>query len=356
MFDRPAPGVNPEAMRKELSELLSGMTAQAAPVSTGHAERIALDCYGIEAIAQRLTGERDENFQLRTPDGAMYVLKVANPLEERAFLELLTAALLHVEQVDPTLPCPHVHRDLAGRAQTEVHDEDGTVRSARMLTWVAGKPLRMAERSAEQRRHCGQLAARLSLALRDFSHPAAHRPILWNLCHLPKMQDLLQELPDFPRADLIAEFIAHFEADIVPRLATVRQQVTHNDLNDRNILVADNDDDRIAGIIDFGDTVHTPLIADVAIMMAEQICEPHEAEPVVAELLAGYESVTPLLKSELAILRELIVARIVMSAVIPSWHRHRNPTNTHYARVTRDFVSKRMLIAETLLATAERPA
>jgi Ser/Thr protein kinase RdoA (MazF antagonist) len=352
LFDEPAPGVNSEAMRTELSELLSGMTAQAAPVSTRHAERIALDHYGIEAIAQRLTGERDENFQLQTPDGAMYVLKIANPLEERAFLELLTAALLHVEQADPTLPCPHVHRDLSGQSQTEVRDEDGAARSARMLTWVAGKPLRMAQRSAEQRRHCGQLAARLSLALRDFSHPAVHRPIVWNLRHLPKMQKLLEELPDFPRADLIAEFIAHFETDIASRLATVRQQVTHNDLNDRNILVADGDDRRIAGIIDFGDTVHTALVADVAIMMAEQIREPHEAEQVVADLLAGYESVTPLQESELAILRELIVARIVMSAVIPSWHRHRNPTNTHYARVTRDFVSKRMLIAETLLTTA----
>jgi Ser/Thr protein kinase RdoA (MazF antagonist) len=356
LFDAPGPGVNPEAMRTELRELLSGMTAQAAPVSTRHAERLALDHYGIEAIAQRLTGERDENFQLQASDGAMYVLKIANPLEERTFLELLTAALLHVERADPTLPCPHVQRNLSGQSQTEVLDEAGTVRSARMLTWVAGKPLRMSQRSANQRRHCGAVAARLSLALRDFSHPASHRPIVWNLCHLPKMQELLQELPDFPRADLIAGFIAHFDAEITPRLATVRQQVTHNDLNDRNILVADGDDDRIAGLIDFGDTVHTALVADVAIMMAEQIREPHEIEPVVADLLAGYESVTPLLESEVAILRELIVARIVMSAVIPSWHRHRNPTNTHYARVTREFVGKRMLIAETLLATAKRPA
>lgn len=343
-------------MREELSELLSGMTAATAPVSTRHAERLAREHYGIEAAAQRLTGERDENFQLRASDGALYVLKISNPQEERTFLELLTAALLHVEQADPTLPCPHVHRDLAGRAQIEVYDEIGAVRCARMLTWVAGKPLRMARRSAEQRWHCGQLAARLSLALRDFSHPAAHRPIVWNLRHLPTMQELLLELPDFPRADLIATFIGRFREDIAPRLGAVRQQVTHNDLNDRNILVADGDDAAIAGIIDFGDTVHTALVADVAIMMAEQISEPAEAEPVIADLLAGYQSVTPLLESELAILRHLIVARIVMSAVIPSWHRHRNPTNTHYARVTREFVAKRMLIAEALLATAERAA
>lgn len=339
-------------MRNELSELLSGMTAEAAPVSARWAERIAREHYGIEAIAQRLTGERDENFQLRSTDGATYVLKISNPMEERTFLELLTAALLHVEQTDPTLPCPHVRRDLSGRAQTEVHGEDGAARCARMLTWIDGKPLRMAQRSAEQRRHCGRLAARLSVALRDFSHPAAHRPIVWNLRHLPRMRELLQDLPDFPSADLIARFTAHFEDYIAPQLVAVRQQVTHNDLNDRNILVADNDDDTIAGIIDFGDTVHTALVADVAIMMAEQILEPASAEQVIGDLLAGYESVTPLLPSELALLRQLIVARIVMSAVIPSWHRFHNPANTHYARVTREFVSKRMLIAEALLANS----
>lgn len=337
-------------MSTELSELLSGMTAQTAPVSTQRAESIARERYGIEATTQRLTGERDENFQLRSADGATYVLKIANPMEDRASLELLTAALLHVERADPTLPCPHVRRDLSGRAQTVAHDEDGTVRSVRMLTWVAGKQLRMAQRSAEQRRQCGRLAARLSVALRDFSHPAAHRPIVWNLRHLPRMHELLRDLPDFPRADLVAKFIDHFEARIAGPLAVVRQQVTHNDLNDRNILVADGNDDEIAGVIDFGDTVHTALVADVAIMMAEQILAPDQAEQVIADLLAGYQSVTPLLESELAILRHLIVARIVMSAVIPSWHRHHNPDNTHYARVNREFVGKRMLIAEALLA------
>jgi hydroxylysine kinase len=339
-------------MRNELSELLSGMTAHAAPVSTQWAEWIAREHYGIQATAQRLTGERDENFQLRSSDGAMYVLKVANPMEERAFLELLTAALLHVELTDPTLPCPHVRRDLSGRAQIEVHDQEGLARCVRMLTWIDGKPLRMARRSAEQRWHCGRLAARLSLALRDFSHPAANRPLVWNLRHLPRMRELLEELPDFPRADLIARFIASFEGHTAAQLAEVRHQVTHNDLNDRNILVGDSDDDLIAGIIDFGDTVHTALAADVAIMIAEQISEPADGEQIIADLLVGYQSVTPLLESELAILRQLIVARIVMSAVIPSWHRHRNPANTHYARVTREFVSKRMLIAEALLANS----
>lgn len=336
-------------MREDLSELLSGMTSQAAPVSTQFAERIAREQYGIEASAQRLTGERDENFQLRCADGATTVLKVANPAEDRTFLELLTAALLHVEQADSTLPCPHVRRDLAGRAQTEVCDDNGALRCVLMLTWIDGKPLRMAQRSATQRWHCGRLAARLSLALRDFTHRAAHRPIVWNLRHLPKMRELLHELPDFPRADLIASFISRFEQHIAPQLTLVRQQVTHNDLNDRNILVADSDDDKIAGIIDFGDTLHSALVADVAIMMAEQILEPAAAEQTIADLLAGYQSVTPLQESELALLRPLIVARIVMSAVIPSWHRFHNPANTHYARVTREFVSKRLLIAEALL-------
>src|SRR5688572_16977207 len=134
-------------MRENLSELLSGMTSAAAPLSTHFAERVAREYYGIEATAQRLTGERDENFQLRCADGTMSVLKIASPAEERAFLELLTAALLHVEKADATLPCPHVRRDLAGRTQTEVHDESGALRCVRMLSWVDGKPLRMAQRS-----------------------------------------------------------------------------------------------------------------------------------------------------------------------------------------------------------------
>lgn len=45
----------------------------------------------------------------------------------------------------------------------------------------------------------------------------------------------------------------------------MRRQAAHCDLNPHNVMVAAGRPDRVAGVIDFGDMVHTALAADAAI-------------------------------------------------------------------------------------------
>jgi len=54
----------------------------------------------------RLDSERDQNFRLRSLSGREYVLKIANPDEDRAVTNLQTEALLHLAAADPDLPVP----------------------------------------------------------------------------------------------------------------------------------------------------------------------------------------------------------------------------------------------------------
>ncbi len=74
---------------------------RAAPtVAESLAEALAAEHYGLPATAHRLGSERDQNFRLRTPDGRDYVLKIANPAEDRAVTNLQTEALRHLAVVD----------------------------------------------------------------------------------------------------------------------------------------------------------------------------------------------------------------------------------------------------------------
>ncbi|MCB0019166.1 MAG: hypothetical protein KDE09_15355, partial [Anaerolineales bacterium] len=53
--------------------------------------------YGIQAELKALPSERDQNFRLTDPaTGAAYVFKIANGLEEAAFLEAQHALWRHV--------------------------------------------------------------------------------------------------------------------------------------------------------------------------------------------------------------------------------------------------------------------
>jgi Ser/Thr protein kinase RdoA (MazF antagonist) len=329
---------------------MATMVAASAPVSCDEAEKFARERYGLDAAATRLTGERDENFKLSCSGGRHYVLKIASAAEPPDVTDLPTAALLHVERVDPGFPCPRVLRNLDGLTQSGFQDASGAQRTARILTYLQGKTLRSSERSREQRAACGHMAARLGLALRTFSHPAAQRPLVWDLKHLGQTLGLLDELRDFPSQDAVATLISHIDARIRAEFGNLRQQVIHNDMNDMNVLVDPENEDSIVGIIDFGDLVHTALIADVAIVAADQIDAEKGPRDSINDVVMAYHATTPLLPQELVMLNPLIAGRLLADVVIASWHRCRNPAGTHYADLGREFIETRVQLAAEVLA------
>lgn len=319
-------------------------------VSAARAESLARERFGIVGHAERLTGERDENFWMRTEVGPGYVLKVANPAESPEITDLQIAALLHVERVDPSLPCARVLRCKDGRAQTRFIDENGADRTAVLYSFLPGKPLLHARRSPGQRAACGRLLARLGHALRDFAHPASHRALVWDLRQLPTVQPLLAEVPGLLEAEFIRSFLAGFAAGIAPRLATLRNQFVHNDFNARNVIVDPADESRVVGVIDFGDAVHTALAADVAVGAVGQLAAPETADESIREFVRAYCEVEPLSAEELAILPRLIAGRIVQNVVMTSWHRARDAGSTHFDGFDTAYFEWRIALAKRLVS------
>jgi hydroxylysine kinase len=308
--------------------------------------------YGFEARVTRLTGERDENFRLIAADGAEYILKVANPAENPAETALQTAALLHIEKVDPALPCPRVLRDRTGGTHVRFADESGAPRTARVLTFLTGRLLGAAPRSQRQRIECGRIGARLALALRGFEHPAAGRMIVWDVRHTAHMSRLLDELPRFPYQPAARTLLGRLAPRIESQLPQLRHQTVHNDLNPLNILVDPDDAERVTGVIDFGDMTHAALIADVAVCAAELIppdcAHPEEARRAVLDVTSAYHACIGLLPGELALLGTLVAARLLMTLVIHEWHVQRNPSSRHFKALDEGFMRTRLRIAELL--------
>ena len=65
----------------------------AVAVTTGDAERMARELYGLRAVAATLPGEYDSNFRLRVNDGREFVLKCMHPARETAFIDMQCAAV-----------------------------------------------------------------------------------------------------------------------------------------------------------------------------------------------------------------------------------------------------------------------
>ena len=337
----------------DLDAFMATMVARSTPVPIERALALVQERYGLETTATRLTGERDENFRLRAADGAEYVLKIAHSAEEPALTELATAALLHIAKTDPELPCPRVVRERTGASHVRFVDDGGSERTARVLTYLPGKLLGVAARSARQRRACGTVAGRLSRALHSFEHAAAHRAIVWDVRHAGELRRLLAEQPDFPHRPAAAELLERIVPRIESRLPRLRHQVVHNDINPLNVLVDPGDEAHVCGVIDFGDLTHTALIADAAVAAAEQIppdCgdDARLAGAAVLDLAAAYHEIAPLEEAELALLGTLTAARLAANLVVHEWHVHHNPGGGHYAPLAPPFIRDRLAIARQL--------
>ncbi|WP_052730328.1 phosphotransferase [Sphingomonas sp. SRS2] len=336
-------------MAYELGQLLEAMVAAGPPLAIETATAIARTTFGVAGRIDRLTGERDENFRISTAEGDSFVLKISHPAEDEATLSLMTAALLHMEATAPDIVCPRVHRALNGQTLVHFSDDNGQARTVRLLGWVPGRPLRDADRSSLQRRGCAQLAAAMATGLRGFRHPAAARPLIWDLANFDVVTTLLKDLPDLPARGFISDFASAYRAEVGYRLSDFRQQVVHNDLNANNVMVDEADNATVIGVIDFGDMVETALIADVAIAASAQVTDPSTALSDVTEFTLAYHRANPLLPDEAAALNWLIAARLVTDAVIPSWHRAHNPDEVHYARVDATYIERRVAIVEQLM-------
>jgi len=332
----------------DVDAFMETMVMPGHPLSLPRAVSLVRECYGFEARAVRLTGERDENFRISAADGSEFVLKVAHPAESPEVNNLINAALLHLERHDPTLPCPRVLRDRHGDVQVRFIDDTGAARTARLLTYLPGSPLGRATSSSRLRAACGGLGGRLTRALQTFDHPGAHRAVVWDVRHAAYLVRLLEQVPGFPcPADAMAVL-----KRIVPRIKSgfprLRQQIVHNDLNPLNLLVSDAG--AVTGIIDFGDMTHTAVVADVAVIAAEHIPKDCTAggsatAESVSDIVNAYHESLPLLPAELAILGTLVAARLVANLVVHEWHVHRNPAGDHYRPLPADFIHARLQIA-----------
>jgi hydroxylysine kinase len=307
---------------------IDGLRA-ASPVPEARAQALAAEYYGLPTTARRLDSERDQNFRLRTPDGRDYVLKIANPAEDRPVTNLQTAALLHLAAADPKLPIPRVFQALNGAVELDIAFDDGSSRIVRLLSFLAGTPMHQVAPSAALRRDLGQCAARLARGLSNFSHPAAGHKLLWDIQHAAELRPLIDTVPDGQR-EVVECFLDGFETHAVPALPLLPTQPVHNDLNPHNVVVDPADHERACGIIDFGDLTLTARVNDLAIAAAYQVADSDDPLAPACELISAYHAVTPLEPGERAVLFDLIATRMVMTVVISNLRAARYPENREY--------------------------
>jgi len=278
--------------------------------------------YGLEASLRPLVSERDQNFLLETAAGPRYVLKIANTAEDPVVTDFQIQALLHIERaVDEhgiPIAAPRVLLTQDGSTHFILETETGHY-IARVVSFIEGIPLGERVPSPALARDMGRFLAHLGRALVDFSHPGSGHSLLWDVQHALRLRPLIAHVPDPEAAHAVSAALDDSERFAAPQLASLRRQVIHSDFNPDNVVIESADPDKVAGVIDFGDMLEAPLVADVAIGASYVRTKAGDPLALMAEFVAAYHDVTPLTKAEIDILFELIQVRLSASVVILDW-------------------------------------
>jgi Ser/Thr protein kinase RdoA (MazF antagonist) len=220
-----------------------------------------------------------------------------------------------------------------------------------LFTYLTGEPLYKVDPSIDLVAELGRSLAVLGKALHDFTHPAASRELLWDL---QQASGLERFVPYIEGAELRAAAVLALDRYVnvlAPQQRNLRAQVLHNDFNPHNILIDTSGAGRVSGILDFGDTVRTPLINDLAVAVSYQVEGPNWLGRAVA-FVSAYHAVRPLLWDEVDQLFDLIRLRHVMTIAITSWRATLYPDNSAYILRNRP----RAILALDVLAHLGRDA
>jgi hydroxylysine kinase len=230
-------------------------------------------------------------------------------------------------------------------------NRSGSTAAVRCVTFLEGRPLADARRSPRQRGAIGRLLAELDLGLASFRHADGARRLMWDAHQAHLVRPLATNIEDPADRSLVEEAMNRVEENVSPRVSALRRQVIHNDFNPQNVLVSSSDDAALAGVIDFGDMLHAPRVQDLATACAYHPLDTDAPLRTVAEIAAGYEAITPLDADEIAVLPDLIAARVALSMTVSAWRAAEQPDNRSYLvrnqAVVRDNLRALMALPES---------
>ena len=302
------------------------LDADPPSLAPADAERIARQHFGVDATAEALVSERDQNFRLIETNGAAWVLKVSNAAEDRGVVEMEVAAVDRIADVHPSLPVPVARATLGGGTIAEA-DVAGVLHLVRLLPLMPGRNVNPSELDHPAIQRIGEEVANVGRALRGFFHPAAGRTILWDQQRLPLLFPHAALVETQARRELLGRVIGRFTDRVLPVLPTLRSQVIHDDLTLDNLLL--DGDHRVTGIIDFGDMSHTALVLDIPATIQSLVRGRTDIFEVADAFLAGYTSVTPLETNEAALLGDLLAGRMAQTILISAHRTRQYPDNAY---------------------------
>lgn len=284
---------------------------------------IAAMYYGMKGQVSRLPGEYDANFHLQTDDGRNFLLKLSHANESYDVVSLQNTVLQHIAAENPMFAAPRLMCALSGDVLVQ-HEHH----FVRMFTFLPGILLaEVPHHSPQLLQSLGTALGNLCKTLQSVKHVSAQRYLKWDLKQSHWIHDHLSSLGNADDKACVDFFARRFQAHTALVLPTLRHSIIHGDVNDYNIVAAD--ETRITGFIDFGDTVESATICELAIALAYIMMNKPDPLAAAAIVIKSFHAVFPLQDAEIEVLFDLICMRLCVSVVNSALRKLENPDDPY---------------------------
>ncbi len=267
-------------------------------------EQLLSEHYGLTNCSlSKMDGYISTNYKVASDQGT-FVLKVY----PQSKFEDVTGETAVIKELT-NLPEKAVSRPVENKNGRSLSITESGV--LRLLTFVSGKFLAEVDHTIPMFESMGQFLASMDKDLIGFRNSAIEsRKLDWDLQHINQSRQLKEVIRSPEDKKVVDYFFLQWDQHVYPVLPSLRKSIIHNDGNDWNILVNDN---KVSGIIDFGDCSYTPLINELAIAITYAIFEKEDPIKWAKPIISGYHQIIELEEQELDILYYLIAGRLCMS-------------------------------------------
>lgn len=197
----------------------------------------------------------------------------------------------------------------------------------RLLEYIEGELFFDAIHSEKLFLSFGNLLARMDKALMGKMYPSiVSRRYDWDNQHFDLNISNAQYIQDVELRRLVEYFHLQFHEVVVPLVPKLRFSIIQGDSNDYNVLVQE---DRVTGIIDFGDSVYSLLINDLAIALSYALLEKDDPIKWALPVIEAYTKELPLGVEEIDVLYYQIATRLCISLCHSAVGKMQNPENAY---------------------------
>ncbi len=283
--------------------------------------------YQIPCSVTPLNGYEELNFLITADTGKKFLLKISGSENNYHFIEAQVKMMEHLAASSVGNQLQHCIPDKKGQQIVSiVHDTKNWY--LRLYTYLDGTFwVHLDQRTPVHAASAGRFLGKMDNNLNNFYHPAIHRYYEWDISTALDARAFLTCIKDHEKRRIVAYFLLQFETEVTPVLSSLRRAFAHNDMNDYNLLMSGTE---VSGLIDFGDTVYTALINNVAVACTYMMMNHANPLSMAEAFVKAYHTEYPLEEKEVSLLYYLIAARLCISVSQSAYQASLHSANEHH--------------------------